>query len=247
LGLRDRDEAIRLKPDLAEAWLARGSAYYLLERFEDSIRDLERCLQLAPKNEEAARVLAKAHESLSRQQAERAAPVVSTPAKPEEVPAAPAEPERVAEATPPPAPAAEPTPEPPTTPPAPTAAEPVAAAPVAAPPATAPTGAAEAEMHNQRGREFLRQGKYQEAIGELDKAIQLNPRFAQAYNARGFARYLVKDYQNALADLDRAIGLDPRYINAYQNRSVVRKATGDTKGSMADLAKVQALGVPAAK
>ena len=67
-----------------------------------------------------------------------------------------------------------------------------------------------AEAHNQRGRELLQQNKYAEAIEELSAAIEAQPGFALAYNARGFARYLTKDYKNALADLDEAVRLNPQ-------------------------------------
>jgi len=91
-----------------------------------------------------------------------------------------------------------------------------------------------AAAHNQRGRELLNQGKYAEAIEELNEAIRLKPDFAQALNARGFTYYMHKDFANARKDLDEAIRLNPNYRNAYQNRSLVRKAAGDAQGSAED-------------
>ena len=97
-----------------------------------------------------------------------------------------------------------------------------------------------AAMHNERGRELMKQSKLHEAIAELDLAILAQPDFALAYNARGFAYYLSRDYRRALADFDEAIRLNPKYVNAYQNRALARKATGDAAGSAEDAAKARA-------
>ena len=79
-------------------------------------------------------------------------------------------------------------------------------------------------MHNQRGRDLTKAGKYREAIDELSEAIRAQPDFALAYNARGFAYYLSHDITHALADYDEAIRLNPGYQNAIQNRDVARAA-----------------------
>jgi tetratricopeptide (TPR) repeat protein len=92
-------------------------------------------------------------------------------------------------------------------------------------------------VHNQRGRELLYQGHYQPAIDELTSAIEAQPGFALAYNARGFAYHMMRDTAHALSDLDEAIRLNPAYANAYHNRSVARKAAGDKDGSAADEVK----------
>ena len=52
-GLADRSEAIRLKPNMAEAWCARGSAYFLLGDYRKAVDDLNEALRLMPDYQEA--------------------------------------------------------------------------------------------------------------------------------------------------------------------------------------------------
>jgi Flp pilus assembly protein TadD len=101
--------------------------------------------------------------------------------------------------------------------------------------------AAEPADHHARGRLFIQEGKFLEAIQELTLALKATPAAALVYNARGFAFMELKRYTEAIADFDQAIKLNPNYMNAYTNRSVARKAAGDAKGAAEDQAKAHAL------
>ena len=74
-------------------------------------------------------------------------------------------------------------------------------------------------------QDYLAQGDYDYALGDCNKAItdltqaiELNPKFAEAYNNRAYVHMVEKDYAAALPDLDRAIQLRPDYVNARMNR-----------------------------
>ena len=65
-------------------------------------------------------------------------------------------------------------------------------------------------------------GKYKEAIGYYDKAIELNPNDAGAYNNRGGAKYELGQHRETIADYDKAIELNPSFAEAYNNRGLVK-------------------------
>jgi tetratricopeptide (TPR) repeat protein len=73
------------------------------------------------------------------------------------------------------------------------------------------------------------------AIPDFDKAIELNPDFADAYFNRGCAKGSLEQIADALADFDAAIHLNPDYVDAYCTRALVKSALGCTREAMQDL------------
>jgi len=58
---------------------------------------------------------------------------------------------------------------------------------------------------------------YSGAIADFDKAIQINPMFANAYYHRGVAKIYCRDRIGAMLDLSRAIEIDPSYGKIYNH------------------------------
>jgi tetratricopeptide (TPR) repeat protein len=58
-----------------------------------------------------------------------------------------------------------------------------------------------------------------EAIGYLNRAIQIEPNNANAYANRGMARFNLQDYPGAIADYDRSLALDPNHPGVPRTRS----------------------------
>jgi len=98
-----------------------------------------------------------------------------------------------------------------------------------------------AQQHNALGRQLTQARRYPEAIAELTEALRLEPDFALALNARGFARFMLHDWTGAREDLDQAIRLNPSYRNAYKIRAALKGTLGDAAGAAADLKKSQQL------
>jgi len=67
-----------------------------------------------------------------------------------------------------------------------------------------------------------------EAEKAYDKALEIDPEFAEAWAGRGRAFADLGDLPRALPDLDRAIALSPRYSEAYVARILVHTMEHDT-------------------
>ena len=85
------------------------------------------------------------------------------------------------------------------------------------------TGSDDAEMYSARGNEDVRESDFEKAIADYTRAIELYPKYSEAYRERGIAKAKKKepDLDGAIADLNRAIELDPKDAVAYAGRADV--------------------------
>ncbi len=74
------------------------------------------------------------------------------------------------------------------------------------------------------------------ALELLDKAIRLEPAYAEAYLWRGLARSDLRDWEGAFDDLSRAIRMRPT-AEAYAFRGLVSMRGGNYLGARKDLDK----------
>ena len=103
------------------------------------------------------------------------------------------------------------------------------------------------------GEAKLKSGNNTEAIAELTRAIELEPKLSPAdlstaYYSRAVARGITGDTQGSRADFVKVIELDPtpRDAAAYHNRGIAKSTMGDKKGALADMKKAALLGnIPA--
>jgi Flp pilus assembly protein TadD len=86
------------------------------------------------------------------------------------------------------------------------------------------------------GVQKLEKKDYRGALAEFNRAIQLNPNLAIAYNYRGILKgEKIGDSQGALADYNRAIQLNPNDAKAYNNRGILKaNKLGDIQGALAE-------------
>lgn len=107
-----------------------------------------------------------------------------------------------------------------------------------------------------RAEERCGEADYAGAIANYTKAIEIDPRYAEAYDNRARARDAKYDFEIinaeykrtapptkadlnlALADFTKAIEIDPRYVLAYLDRGDLREKMQDLDGASADFTKV---------
>jgi tetratricopeptide (TPR) repeat protein len=77
---------------------------------------------------------------------------------------------------------------------------------------------------------------YQGALSDYNRAISINPKFAQGYGGRGTVKdFQLHDYRGALADYNRAIQLKPDLAIVYKFRGTLKgDRLQDYRGALAD-------------
>jgi tetratricopeptide (TPR) repeat protein len=88
-----------------------------------------------------------------------------------------------------------------------------------------------------QGQKLLDDGELDQAIGSFDKAIQLKPDAATAYNARAVAYLRQHRLARALSDFEQAIHLDPKLAKYYANRGLVHRDQEKYDLAIADFSK----------
>lgn len=83
---------------------------------------------------------------------------------------------------------------------------------------TAIERAPSASAYYARGVANCKLRRYPQAIADLDRALELRPRFAAALTERGLARQQSGDIDRAFADYDAALAIDPAYGLAHENK-----------------------------
>ena len=79
----------------------------------------------------------------------------------------------------------------------------------------------DAKGFHDRGNRYSRNGSYESGIADYNKAIEIDPGFAEAHYDRGCSFYELGRFDEAIADLTRAIELNPSEGRYYGQRSMV--------------------------
>ncbi len=76
----------------------------------------------------------------------------------------------------------------------------------------------QSEKHYKNGTVLVIDGEYEEAIVELNKAIELDPEYADAYYYRGLAYDKSGEVAKAISDYEKCIELsnDPEVVKSAQ-------------------------------
>lgn len=91
-----------------------------------------------------------------------------------------------------------------------------------------------AEQFNDRGVHYYDRGRYDKALQDFSRALQLDPLLADAASNHGWALVQKDDPQTALADFDEAIRMNPRDAVYWQGRGRAHKALDDHQAAVTD-------------
>jgi serine/threonine protein kinase len=84
------------------------------------------------------------------------------------------------------------------------------------------------EWYN-KGFALANLGKYNEAIFCCDKALQINPRNAEAWNNKGFALDDLGKHNEAISCYDEALRIDPRNATVWYNKGNALRGLGKSQ------------------
>jgi lipoprotein NlpI len=100
----------------------------------------------------------------------------------------------------------------------------------------------QAENYCQKGVFDKTMGNYDQAILDYTKAIEIDPKYAIAYNFRGAAYSHQGNFSQAISDLNKAIEINPKDAYAYFNRGLAYYREKEYDKAWADVHKAKGLG-----
>jgi tetratricopeptide (TPR) repeat protein len=89
-----------------------------------------------------------------------------------------------------------------------------------------------------RGLCYFNMEKYDLALADFNRCLELDPDWAWAFSARGNVYLELKQYGRAIEDCTNAIKYNPNYQQAYIVRAYAHRAMGENEKAKADLKKV---------
>ncbi len=91
-----------------------------------------------------------------------------------------------------------------------------------------------AKYYSDKGKEKAKLGKWEEAISDYDKAIELDSSDGDYYNGRGVSKVMQNKYKEAEKDFDEAIKLDSSTAIYYNRRGLCKNFQGKYEEAIKD-------------
>lgn len=79
-----------------------------------------------------------------------------------------------------------------------------------------------------------KQDENDQAISAYDQAIELSPKFSEAFNSRGLVKTTLENYEDAILDFDEAIRLDSDFAEVFYNRGNANSSLKEYEKAIAD-------------
>ncbi len=91
--------------------------------------------------------------------------------------------------------------------------------------------------HSNRGIAYVDIGQWDKAIVDYTRAIEIDPKYTDAYFNRGVAFGDLEQWDKAIVDYSKAIEIDPKYKSAFDTRGVAYANLGRWDKAIADYSK----------
>lgn len=101
---------------------------------------------------------------------------------------------------------------------------------------------AKEEVYYRRGRTYIQKGKLDRAKDDLERAIDLNPRYFDAYRTLDWLLAKNGRWDDVIGRWNQFIALEPRNANAYLERAGSHRHKGDMRSALSDLKSACDLG-----
>lgn len=95
--------------------------------------------------------------------------------------------------------------------------------------------------YTQKGRELYEKREFMEALLNLNKAIEIDPNYSQAYFVRGNIKDAFDDRHGAMKDYNHAVEKNPKFGDAFFARGNVKMKLQDYYGAIADYSSAIAI------
>jgi spermidine synthase len=95
--------------------------------------------------------------------------------------------------------------------------------------------------HQTTATMYAEQGKFDLALKEIEKAIQMDSKNSEFYYQKGTFHLALKQLEEAKQELEKSISLNAKFVDAYNNLATVKGMMGDYKGVVDLLNKAEKL------
>jgi tetratricopeptide (TPR) repeat protein len=100
----------------------------------------------------------------------------------------------------------------------------------------------ESWFYYHMGAAYLKKREFDQAISLFNKSLEINPKYAKAYETRGMVYSSREQFDQAIADFNKALEIDPRLTEVYYGRGRAYYFKGEYGKSWADVKRAQDLG-----
>ncbi len=94
------------------------------------------------------------------------------------------------------------------------------------------SGSDTADLLMTRAEKAIGDKSYPLAIEVLDRVVELQPGWAEAWNKRASARYLAGDLNGSMSDFEQVLKLDPNHFAALSGMAMILQRTGFSKRAL---------------